>query len=91
VATGTFKNTSVWQSGVLAKTRKGQVWVGANIPSVREETYCFLWVVQQSKVDGCCPGVQALTVRRCFVATPVDMFVVEVTNVQTGVWGWPLM
>ena len=34
----------------------------------------------------CYPGVQALTVRRCFVVTPVDMLAVEVTNMQTGVW-----
>jgi len=25
---------------------------------VREEADCFLWVIQQSKVVGCCPGVQ---------------------------------
>ena len=50
---------------------------------MREEDGCFLWVIQQSKVVGCCPGVQALTVRRCFVVTPVDVLAVEVTNVQT--------
>jgi len=71
---------------VLAETREGQVHVGADFPSVREEAGCFLWVIQQSKVVGCCPGVQALTVRRCFVVTPVDMLAVEVTNIQTGVW-----
>jgi len=32
------------------------------------------------------PGVQTLTVRKCLVVTPVDMFVVEVANIQTGVW-----
>jgi len=53
---------------------------------VRGETGCFLWVIQQSKVVGCCPGVQVLTVRRCFVVTPVDMLAVEVTNIQTGMW-----
>ena len=36
-------------------------------------------------VVGCCPGVQALTVSRCFVVTPVDVLAVEVTSVQTGV------
>ena len=42
--------------------------------------------MQQSKVVGCCTGVQALTVRRCFVVTAVDVLAVEVTNVKTGVW-----
>jgi len=32
------------------------------------------------------PGVQALTVRRCFVVTPIDMLVIEVASVQAGVW-----
>ena len=49
------------------------------------QTGYFLWVMQQFKVVGCCPGVQAFTVR-CFVVTPVDMLAVEVTNIQTGVW-----
>ena len=79
-------NTSVWQSAVLVETRKSQVRVGADIPLVREESGCFVWVIQQSKVVGCCPGVQALTVRRCFVVTPVDMLAVEVTNIQGGVF-----
>jgi len=35
---------------------------------------------------GCCPGVQALTIRGCFFITPVDMLAVEITNIQTGVW-----
>ena len=43
-------------------------------------------LIEQSKVVGCCPGVQALAVRRCFVVTQVDMFAVEVTNIQIGVW-----
>jgi len=38
------------------------------------------------KVVGCCPGVQALTVRGCCVVTPVDVLAVEVANVQAGVW-----
>jgi len=49
------------------------------------KTGCFLWVIQQSMVVGCFPGVQALTVRGCFVVTPVDMFAVEVANIETGV------
>jgi len=81
---GNFPRTHL--SAVLAETREGQVWVGANVPTAREETGCFLWVVQQSKVVACCRGVQALTVRGCCVVTTVDMLAVEVTNVQTGVW-----
>ena len=64
----------------LAKARS------ADVPTAREETGCFLWVVQQSKVVGCCPGVQALTVRGCCVVTLVDVLAIEVTNVQAGVW-----
>jgi len=77
---------SVRQSAVLAETREGQVWFGADVPTVREEAGCFLWVIQQSKVVGCCPEVQALTVKRCFVVTPVDMLAFEDTKIQTGVW-----
>jgi len=79
-------DTSVRQSAVRAETRKGQIWVGADVPAAREETGCFLRVVQQSKVVGCCPGVQALTVRGFCVVTPVDMLAIEVANIQTGVW-----
>jgi len=61
------------------------IQVGADVPSMRRETGCFLWVIQQSKVVGCCAGVQALTVRRCFVVAPVDMLAVEVSNIQAGV------
>jgi len=49
---------SIRKSAVLAETREGQVWVGADVPSLREEAGCFLWVMQQSKVVGCCPGVR---------------------------------
>ena len=52
---------------------------------MREETGCFLCVIQQSKVFGIFPGVQALTVRGCFVVTPFDMLAVEVINMQTVV------
>jgi len=59
---------------------------------VRGEAGCFFWVTEQSKVVGCCPGIQALTVRACFVVTPVDMLAVEVTNIQgVETWGWPLV
>ena len=71
---------------VLAETREGQVWVDADVPTSREETGCFYWVVQQSNFVGCCPGVQALTVQGCCVAAPVDMLAIEVANVQAGVW-----
>jgi len=80
------QDTSVRQSAVLAETREGQVWVGADVPTAREETGCFLWVVQQSKVVGFRPGVQAPTVRGCCVVTPFDMLATEIANVQTGVW-----
>jgi len=74
---------SVRQLAVLAKTPEGQVCIGANVPAVRKEAGRFLWVVQQSKVIGCCPGVQAL---RMFRVIPVDMLAVEVTNIQIGMW-----
>jgi len=73
---------SVRQSAVLAETRESQVWVCADVPSVREEAGCLLWVIQQSRIVGCCPGVPALTVRRCFVVTPVDILAaVEFANI----------
>ena len=81
-----FKNTSVWQSAVLVETGEGQVRGVADVPSARGATGCFFWVIQQYKVVWCCPGVQALTVKRCFVVAPVDMFAVEVANIQAGVW-----
>jgi len=31
---------------ILAETREGQVWVGANVPSVGGETGYSIWVVQ---------------------------------------------
>jgi len=84
---------SVRQLAVLAEACEGQVWVGADVPTAREETGCFLWVVQQSKIVGCCPGVQALTVWGCCIVTPVDVQAIEAANVQAGVWerrngGW---
>jgi len=76
-----FGNRLSWPK--LAKARSGLV------PTFhrRGETDCFLWVIQQSKVVGCCPGVNALNFRRGFVVIPaVDMLAVEVTNIQTEVW-----
>ena len=46
----------------------------------------MLWVIQQSKVVGCCQGVQALTFKGYFVVTLVDMLAVEVASIQVGVW-----
>jgi len=43
---------SVRQLVVLAETREGQVLVGANVPTVREEAGCFVWVVQPRLVQG---------------------------------------
>jgi len=70
----------------LSWPRLTKVWVGADVPTAREENGCCLWVLQQSKVVGCCPGVQALTVRGCCVVTPVDVLAIEVANVQAVVW-----
>jgi len=80
------QNKSVQQSAVLAETLEGQFRVVPHVPSVRGETDCFLWVIQQSKLVGCCPEVHVLTVSRCFVVTPVEMLAVEVANIQAGVW-----
>ena len=55
--------------------------------SIGERRNCFFhWAIEQSKIVGCCPRVQPLTVRRCFVVAPVEMLAVEVANIQTGVW-----
>ena len=78
--------TSIWQSVVLAVICKRLVRVVADVPLVRQETGYSLWVMQQVKVIGCCPGVLTLTIRRCFAAVQVDMLAVEVTNIQTEVW-----
>ena len=45
-----------------------------------------IWTFTSDSATLQCPGVQALTVRRCFVATPADMLAVEVANIQTRVW-----
>ena len=86
VTAGTFLGHLCPAVGCPSENREGQVWVGADVPTAREETSCFFWVVQQSKVVGCCPGVQALAVPGWCVVTPVDMLAIEVANVQTGVW-----
>ena len=71
--------------GYPGRNLRSQVWVGADFPLVRGETGCFLWLLKQSKVVGCCPEVQALTFRGCFVVAPVDMLALEVAKIQT--WG----
>ena len=76
--------TSVRQSAVLVKTREGLVRDGADVQWVRGETGRFLWVKQQSKVVGCCPGV--LSPSGCFVVTLVDMLAIAVANMQNGMW-----
>jgi len=51
---------------------------------MREETSCSLWVLEQSKVVGCCPGSQFLTVRRCCAVALVDTLAVEIASIQIG-------
>ena len=75
---------SVRRSAVLAEAREGQVWVGADVPTAKEETHCFIWVVQQSKVVGCSQESR-LSPSGDFV-TPVDVLAIEVASVQAGVW-----
>ena len=72
---------SVKQSVVLADTRECQDRVGVDVPSARD-----VWVVQQLKVVSCCPGTQALTVRRYCTVTTVAVLTVDVASVQTGGW-----
>jgi len=56
-------------------------------PSIGERrNWLFLLGYTTVHVVGCCPGVRALTVRRCFVVTLVDMLAAEVSNIQAGVW-----
>jgi len=83
VTSGTFLEHVCPAVGSHGETGEGQILVGAGVPSVREAG-CFIRVIQQSKDVGCCPGVQALTVRRCFVVTPVDVLAAEVANKQEG-------
>jgi len=46
-------------ASLLRQPLRGTVLGCAYVPSVRGETGCFLGVIQQSKVVGSCPGVQA--------------------------------
>jgi len=77
------KNTYVKQSVVLADTREGQVRVGADVPSIIGKTGYSLWVLQQHKIVGCCPGGRVLTVKRCCAVDPVDLLVAKVASIQT--------
>ena len=65
--------------------RPGLGWCPRSIGE-RRGLFPLSYTIEQSRVVGCCPGVQAPTVRRCLVVTPVDVLAVEVTNIQTGVW-----
>ena len=60
--------------------RPGPGWYRRSIGERRNWMLPLHHAVYQSKVVGCCPRVQALTVRKCFVVTPDDMLAVEVTN-----------
>jgi len=93
---GVMKDSRCCDRGNFPRTRQSGSrlsWQHSRRPSpgwcwcsIGERTnWLPLWVVQQLKVVGCCPGVQALTVRGCFVVAPVDMLAVEATNKQTGV------
>jgi len=62
--------------------RPGLGWCQRSIGGRRN----WLLHLGRAVVYGCCPGVQALTVRGHFVVAPVDMLAVEVANIQTGVW-----
>ena len=73
--------------------RQDQGWCRCSIG----ERGNWLLPLGHTAVEGCwcCPGVQALMVKECFVVTPVDMLAVEVANIQAGVCmgtsGWPLV
>jgi len=86
VTAGTFLGhvcpRKVRQSAVLVETREGQVWVGADVPTAREQTGCFLWVC--TTVLGCWM-LPRLSLSGD-VVTPVDMLAIEVANVETAVW-----
>jgi len=64
--------------------RSSPGWCRRSIGEMRN----WMFPLGHTTVQCCCmlPRVQALTVRRCFVVTPVDMLAVEITNTQTGVW-----
>jgi len=70
----------------MANIRGDQIRVGNDVPSVREEVGYSLWVVQQPKAVGCCPGGLTVTVRRRCAVTPSDMLAVKAASIQNGVW-----
>ena len=64
--------------------RPGPGWCRRSISERRN----WLLPFGYTTVQGCwmLPGIQALTVRGCFVVAPVDMLAVEVTNIYTGLY-----
>jgi len=64
--------------------RPGLGWCRRSIVERRS----WLFPLGYATVQGCwmLPRSPALSVRGCFVATPVDVLAVEVTDVQTGGW-----
>jgi len=93
VTAGTL-DTSVRQSAVLPETREGQVWVGALVPSVREETGCFLWTMQQSR--GCLMLPRSLGSHRqemfcCNPSWHVGSWSRQHTDCGVVTSGWPLV
>jgi len=60
----------------MTDTREGKVWVGAKVAWMWGEAGNSFWVVHQRMGLYCCSVVQALTVRRCYTITPVDVLAV---------------
>ena len=80
MSTGTFLEHVCLTVSCPGQNREGQVWVGADVPSVREEAGCFLWVYNSPWL------LDVVQAHGMFVVSPVDVLAVEVANVQTGVW-----
>ena len=93
-------SVALWEKAdvVTAGTSQEHVCPAVGCPCRNLRRPCLGWcrrsigekkrviLIQQFEVVGCCSGIQALTVRRCFVVTPVDMLAVEVANIHTGMW-----
>ena len=91
VTTGTFLEhvCPAVVCGGRHSQRPSQTWCRRSTSERRK--WLLLWVVQQPNIFDCCPGVQALTVRKCFAVIPVDMLAVEVVNIETEEWEWQLV
>ena len=64
--------------------RPGQGWCRR---SIGRRSWPLPLGYSAAQTRGFCPGVQALTVRRCCtMMTPADVLAVEVASIQTGVW-----